>query len=85
MSSLCLITDQWPGEPDILTGHRDKALVIRGLIDKREIIRILPTTPWTHQSLVEVAEQLDQMLGEVFDQEGADAYLEDNFIGSTEI
>lgn len=85
MSTICFVTDQWPGEPDILSDHQNKPLVVRSCLDQRELIQVQPTAPWTHLSLVEFGGSLAAKFDTVFTEEGADAYLGSQWIGSTEV
>lgn len=85
MSQICFVTDQRPGEPDILSEHRLNPLVIRSCLDQRELIQVLPTGPWTHQALEELSEGLTAMFASEFSEEGADAYLGSQWVGGTEV
>lgn len=85
MSHMKFITDQRPGEPDILSGYAHQPLVIRSLGEKRELVTVTSSEPWTHASLCAIGVGLDCMLKQEFSHEGADAYLADHWIGSTEV
>lgn len=76
-----LITDQWPGEPDILTPIRNEVLYIRDL-DGELLSQVHPSNKsWTHEALVEVIENLSEHR---VCEHGADAYLGGYWVGSTE-
>lgn len=78
---LTFVTDMNEGEPDILDGHEHSDLVIKNL--QGDILLILAASePWTHEKLI--ALELGQMIGQGL-SDGADAYLGDNWIGSTEV
>jgi hypothetical protein len=76
-----LITDQLPGEPDILKPVCQEVLYIRNLDGEllTEVHAI--SNSWTHQALVSVARSLSD---DKVCQNGADAYLGTHWIGSTE-
>lgn len=76
------ITDQRAGEPDILAGIEHCTLEIRDLAGEGQTGHVLlevpaPQAGWTHESLNAVQPQ--EAKG------GADAYLNDHWIGSTEV
>ncbi|EPN9162967.1 hypothetical protein ACT4EA_004163 [Escherichia coli] len=71
------ITDQLPGEPDILTPLKHGQLVIRSLAGDEIFTRNAPETGWTHELLVEVQPSCCE--------DAANAYLNDSWIGSTEV
>ncbi|WP_097103323.1 hypothetical protein [Serratia sp. JKS296] len=65
-------------EPDLLAGNEQKILVINGL-SGAVLASIKPdSTGWTHDQLLAI--DIDSMA-----PEGWDAYLADNWIGSSEI
>ncbi|WP_318391015.1 hypothetical protein [Enterobacter sp.] len=70
------VTDQRPGEPDILTPHRFATLVIRDLQGAVLHTANAPENGWTHEMLCTV--QPPEI------SEGAEAYLSEQWIGSTE-
>lgn len=76
------ITDQQAEEPDILSPLRNENLIITDL-EKKELSRISPVNgPWTHEKLEQVAQELyDNRIT----RHGADAYLGDQWVGSTEV
>lgn len=79
---LTFITDVRPGEPEILPRVANETLRITDL-DGVEIIQIHPVSgPWTHDKLVQVGESL--VILDVL-KNGANAYLGDTWIGSTEV
>ncbi|HAZ6178585.1 TPA: hypothetical protein J8G71_004956 [Escherichia coli] len=71
------ITDQRPGEPDILTPVKHSRLIIKSLEGNEIYNQKAPDGGWTHELLSKV--QPEGM------QDGANAYLENQWIGSTEI
>lgn len=71
------ITDQRPREPDLLVGSEHAALDIRDLNGQLLLNVSAPLTGWTHASLSEIQPPEAE--------EGADAYLGGNWIGSTEV
>lgn len=73
-----IIVDQKPGEPDILSGHETKPFILRDL-DGCVLLRFPAGRPWT----VALLDELIGRLGEYL-RNGADAYLGDQWIGSTE-
>lgn len=70
-------------EPDILAGRRMLPLEFRTL-DGQWITSVLPSKPWDQAGLQQVAEGVALMFGDAM-QEGANAYLGTQFIGSTEV
>ncbi|EBK3897056.1 hypothetical protein JYC24_004628 [Escherichia coli] len=71
------ITDQRPGEPDILAPVKHSRLIIKSLEGYEIYSQEAPDGGWNHELLNKV--QPEGM------QDGADAYLENQWIGSTEI
>ena len=75
------ITDIQGNEPDILTPHKHKRLLIMSMEGQYLNSYEPPKTGWTHDTL--------SKLTEVFPSEwntcGADALLGDQFVGSTEV
>lgn len=79
---LTFITNVLPGETDILLRVASETLRITDL-DGVEIIQIHPITgPWTHEKLMQVSESL-AILDAL--KNGANAYLGDTWVGSTEV
>ena len=79
---IAYITDRRPGEPDILAGIEHCTLEIRDLAGHDLTGRVLlevpaPQAGWTHESLNAVQPPESKA--------GADAYLNGNWIGSTEV
>lgn len=76
-----LITDQWPGEPDILKPVCEEVLYIRNLDGEllTEVHAI--NKSWTHEALISVVRSLSD--NKIF-KNGADAYLGRYWVGSTE-
>lgn len=76
------VTDRRPGENDILAGINSLPLLIVSL-DGGFIERIdAPVSGWTHELLVHAGEELAKR--EVL-AEGADAFLGEHWVGSTEV
>jgi len=71
------ITDQRPGERDILTGLELNRLEIRDLAGEVLLTVDAPSTGWTHESLSAVQTPKANA--------GADAWLSDQWVGSTEL
>jgi len=71
------VTDQRTGEPDILTPLRFATLVIRDLQGATLNTVNAPENGWTHEILCVV--QPPEI------REGAEAYLNEQWIGSTEV
>lgn len=84
MSSIKFVTDQWPGEPDILAGHQLEPLTIQDLDRTKVLLRVLPSGPWTHEALEETGRGIEQMLPQEV-AEGVDAFLGTQWVGSTEV
>lgn len=79
---ISFVTDVKEGETDILSGYENKVLSIIDL-DGKPIIDVTPASgPWNHARLCEIGVKLE-LLG--LTQEGAEAYLEDQWVGSTEV
>ncbi len=80
MGYITYVTDQRPGEPDILTGYMFADLDIRDS-DGHLLLKVsAPETGWTHESLNLVQPQEVQEGNDAFD-----AYLNGIWIGSTEV
>ncbi|MBF6615556.1 MAG: hypothetical protein ITG07_02405 [Candidimonas sp.] len=78
--ALNFITDVRGNEPDLLAATKHLTLKIRDL-DGATIKTIpAPATGWTHDRLLAIAARHEDL---VF--EGADAYLGDCWVGSTEV
>lgn len=71
------VTDQSTGEKDILTPHRFGTLQIRDLEGVTLITVKAPENGWTHEILCSI-----QPSGT---EEGAEAFLNEHWIGSTEV
>jgi 5'-deoxynucleotidase len=78
ISLICFITDVRSGEVDILGAHYLGDLVISDL-DGKELKRVKAETPWTHEKLESLAEELGSY------PDGADAHINGEMVGSTEI
>lgn len=81
MSMLYFVTDCRPGEPCIIQGHERAPLVIKTM-EGEELLRLAPIQPWTHERLIGLP--LQDLLGEALER-GADAYLGEQWVGSTEV
>ncbi|ELN7231347.1 hypothetical protein RZ056_004180 [Escherichia coli] len=80
MGYITYVTDQRPGEPDILTGNTFADLEIRDS-DGHLLLKVSsPEAGWTHESLNLVQPQEVQEGNDAFD-----AYLNGIWIGSTEV
>ncbi|MEE5177147.1 hypothetical protein V2K54_25890 [Pseudomonas alliivorans] len=77
---LNLVTDQRPGEPDLLAAVKHLAFEIRSLAGNVLATVTAPVSGWTHEQLLAVAALL-----EVITRYGADGYLGTQWVGSTEI
>ncbi|MCG7783394.1 hypothetical protein [Lelliottia amnigena] len=71
------ITDQRPGENPVLDGLELATLEVRDLAGNTLLKVPAPHAGWTHESLSAVQPQAAT--------EGADVYLNGNWIGSTEV
>lgn len=79
-STISLVTDVMPGEPDILSPVKHCALIITDF-DGDKIKDIpAPAGGWTHEALMALAETVSIPAGD-----GANAHLGDCWIGSTEV
>jgi hypothetical protein len=77
---LNLVTDQLPGESDLLATVKHRAFEIRSLAGNVLATVTAPVTGWTHEQLQAVA-----MQHEAITRDGADGYLGGEWIGSSEI
>ena len=84
MSSITFVTDQRPGEPDLLSGHQLEALTIMDLDRSKVLLRVLPSGPWTPEALVETGDGIAQMLPQEVEN-GVEAFLGSQWVGSTEV
>lgn len=81
MRMIYFVTDQWAGEPDILAPVRHEILYIKDLSGDL-IVEICPADKvWTHKALLDIAKALSD--GEMC-EDGANAYLGHEWVGSTE-
>ncbi|EGI40165.1 conserved hypothetical protein [Escherichia coli TA280] len=80
MGYITYVTDQRPGEPDILTGNTFADLEIRDADGHLLLKMPAPESGWTHESLSLVQPQKVRAGEESFD-----AYLNGIWIGSTEV
>jgi len=76
-----LVTDVRPGEPDLLLGHETKPLEVCSL-DGRVLDTVPAAARWTHASLLAAVSARRRMIE---DAGGADFYLGEQFVGSTEV
>ncbi len=77
---ITFVTDVLPGEPDILEGVRYKELRILAIDDSPIKTVPAPKGGWTH----EVLQNTGALLADET-EEGANAYLGSEFVGSTEV
>lgn len=77
---LNLVTDQRPGEPDLLATVKHLAFEIRSFAGNVLETAAAPVSGWTHEQLLAVV-----MQHEAITRDGADGYLGDHWVGSTEI
>jgi len=77
---LSLVTDQHPGEPELLATVKHQAFEIRSLAGNVLVTVTAPVSGWTHEQLLKVA-----MQHEAITRDGADGYLGAQWIGCTEI
>lgn len=77
---ITFITDQRSGEPDILSPNKSAPLRIFSLDGIELSCVAAPTGGWTHEDLLGQARSLEHLA-----QNGADAYLGDAWVGSTEV
>jgi len=77
---ITFITDRLPNEPEILLPLKHLPLQVRTL-ENEPIARFdPPENGWTHDDLMETARRIDDLT-----VMGADAYLGDDWVGSTEV
>lgn len=76
-----LITDTRPGETDLLSGREFDALELRTLTGQ-VLTRIDAQGPWTHDKLVAAVEANRTLIDDAY---GADYYLGEQWVGSTEV
>jgi hypothetical protein len=74
------ITDTQPGEPDVLSKLQFKELRIQDLEGHTILNHPAPEEGWTHERLTLMAEKLSE---ETVD--GAEGYLGNEWVGSTEV
>lgn len=74
------LTDSVPGEFDILDDLRHKDLYIRHIDDRLIKTISAPSGGWTHESLQDLGFLLQDET-----QDGANAFLGRDFVGSTEV
>lgn len=84
MSSIKFVTDQWFGEPDILSGNQLEPLTIQDLDRTKVLLSVLPSGPWTHEALVVTGRGIEELLSQEV-AEGVDAFLGTQWVGSTEV
>ncbi|WP_286241148.1 hypothetical protein [Neptuniibacter halophilus] len=76
---ISFITDQQNREPDILSQLVQKPLHLRTLEGMHLMTVHAPAGGWTHDTLT------DLRFNEQIISEGVDAYLDDQWVGSTEV
>ncbi|EKC8296400.1 hypothetical protein OQD07_005000 [Escherichia coli] len=74
---LTYVGDVKPGEIDILTQNQHYPLVISSLEGEKIYMQAAPKEGWTHETL--------QVIQPDCVKNGADAYLNEQWIGSTEV
>lgn len=77
---LTLITDRRAGEPDLLATILHGKLELKALNGSKIMEVDAPVDGWTHEMLSATVKAVDNLL-----QYGADAYLDGDWIGSTEV
>lgn len=77
---LHLVTDQKPGEPDILSAVMHQTFEIRSLSGQLLTALPAPATGWTHEQLLAAVSELEELT-----LDGANGYLGGQWIGSTEV
>lgn len=77
---LNLVTDQRPGESDLLSTVKHQAFEIRSLTGTVLVTVTAPVSGWQHEQLLAVA-----MEHEAITRDGADGYLGGQWVGSTEV
>lgn len=77
---LHLVTDQKAAEPDILSAVMHEVFEIRSLSGQVLKTEPAPALGWTHEQLVSVALNNDELT-----RDGADCYLGGQWVGSTEV
>jgi len=70
-------------EPDILEGYDTEQLRIETL-EGEELVAVSPRRPWTHDDLTNMLPALEYILGDRL-QAGVNAYLGEQWVGSTEV
>lgn len=79
MTCIRLICDQLIGEPDILTPNKYETLFIEQEEGFKEKVRSAPRSGWTFELLTQALDDYQ------FEMCTADAFLGDQWIGSTEV
>lgn len=77
---LNVVTEQRPGEPDVLSAVKYEAFEIRSLAGDVLKAFAAPAAGWTRQQLMTVAYEHEPIT-----RDGADGYLGGEWIGSSEI
>jgi len=77
---LSLVTDQRPGEPDLLTSLKHAPFEIRSLAGDVLTKVPAPVYGWTHEQLLVVSAEHEKNT-----RDGADAFLDGQWVGSTEV
>ncbi|MDR9836891.1 MULTISPECIES: hypothetical protein [Herbaspirillum] len=76
-----LFTDFRQGEASLIAGNEVTVFEIRSLTG--DILAVIPPRGvWTHQKLLAAVEENKAIINEAF---GADFYLGESFVGSTEV
>jgi hypothetical protein len=77
---ICFVTDVNAGEPDILVTIANGPLEICDLRGTRIHAEPAPASGWTHEALLAIAGLLKDRT-----QDGADAFIAGEWVGSTEV
>jgi hypothetical protein len=77
-----LITDQRPGETNILAGYETEDFIIKALGTEEVLFRFPAPGVWTHEKLVDV---LSALCAEVRAIGGADYWVGPIWAGDTEV
>lgn len=77
---LNLITDQLGDEPDVLTPLKHAEFEIRSLAGKVLMTIAAPSAGWTHAELAAVSAEYEPIT-----HDGADGFLDNQWVGGTEI
>lgn len=82
MTAIYVVTDQRPGEPDILTDFKHQNLIFKGHCGPTTEVQP-PKEGWSHETIVREVERFNEKAVVRYDV--WDAYLGEQWIGSTEV